>query len=177
MRSVAIVLTMALVCAPAFAGTAIYVGSHTAADAQIGDVGPPAFGAITITYAGATIDFAGGTAGISEALFPDGAGGALSFGTGDFTITMVIESANLPDFNAGPVAWAIYANQGAPNADTANGPGVLDGWGYVANDGGTDVIVGSRELYPDLTLAGAQAVTFPVTLTIARSGTALTISA
>ena len=83
--------------------------------------------------------------------------------------------------NAGPVAWAIYANQGAPNADTTNTVDTRDGWGYVANDAGTDVIVGSRELYPDLTLSGANSssapVVFPVTLTIARTGTTLTISA
>ena len=174
---IASLLAVVLLAVPAVAGTATYLGTHTASDAQIGDVGAPAFGSMTATYAGATIDLAGGTDGISEALFPDGAGGALSFGTGDFTITMVIESANLPDFNAGPVAWAIYANQGAPNADTANTVDIRDGWGYVANDAGADVIVGSRELYPDLTLTGASPVSFPVTLTIARTGTTLTISA
>ena len=63
---IASLLAVVLLAVPAVAGTATYLGTHTASDAQIGDVGAPAFGSMTATYAGATIDLAGGTDGIEN---------------------------------------------------------------------------------------------------------------
>jgi hypothetical protein len=140
---------------------------------------------MVVEYAGATINFCADGSN-SGARFPDGAGGLISFGTSDFVITLVIESVTLPDFNVAPIAYAIYANQGdagtagGARADTPNNDNTRDAWAYVANDNGTDRIVGSRALYPNLTLASPDnpsPVSFPVTLTIERSGTTITTSA
>ena len=185
MRTLTALLTMTLVCGTAFAGTATYVGTHTASDARIGD-SAPSEGNMVVEYAGATINFSADGSNSGQR-FPDGAGGLISFGTSDFVITLVIESATLPDFNLAPIAYAIYANQGdagtfgGARADTPNNAGTTDAWAYLTNDDGTYTIAGSRALYPDLTLDSpniTSPVTFPVTLTIERSdSTNITISA
>ncbi len=168
-RGSALCLALGILTAvPAFAGTATYVGSHTAGDARLTDY-PPGLGNMVVNYDGANISFSA-DGGVSYVIFPDEAGEEVSFGRGDYVFTMVIESATLPDYNVTPVMFGVMTM--AEN-DTGQ-------WAYVANDAGADLIVGSTQKVLEWTItppAIASPVTFPVTLTIERSGTTMTTSA
>jgi hypothetical protein len=131
---------VALLALPAFAGTATYVGSHTAGDVRLTEC-PECFGNMVVNYDGANISFSadGGTSFIA---FTDEAGEWISFGRGDYVFTMVIESATLPDYNVTPVMFGVMTMAEPPFGQ----------WAYVANDAGADLIVGSTQNFLEWTI-------------------------
>jgi hypothetical protein len=83
---------------------------------------------------------------------------------------MVIESTVLPDYNVDPVGWLVLVNTAAGSTQS----------GFVVNDAGTDIIVGSNQDAADISItppAIAFPFTYPVTLTIERSDGMITTSA
>ena len=172
-------LAVVLLSVPAFAGTATYLGTHTAANVQIPAAGlAGGQGGATVTYTGGNIEITGDGAAFDRIPLPDGSGGRVDFFDDDFTWEFTIESVTgVGEIAVGSLPGAYVQFDGT----NGGGDGVqpIDVWVYTVDNGGTPTLVGTDQLFNQPTIAGSStsAVTYPVTVTIVGSGTTATVTA
>ena len=112
-------LAAVLLAVPAFAGTATYLGTHTASDVQIDgadflDLGA-GFGPSLVTYTGGLIVFETIDPGVfSGVQLPDSLGNAIEL-TGDGTYTVVIDSIDIADMSADADFLGFYLDETGAN--------------------------------------------------------------
>ena len=163
-------LAVVLLAVPAFAGTATYLGTHTASDVQIDgadflDFGA-GFGPSMVTYTGGLIIFETIDAGdFSGVQLPDSLGNAIEL-TGDGTFTVVIDSIDVADMTADGDFVGIYLDETTLNTSqvffgiTPDGSG-----GWNASLGGPNAVD---------TVGNQAPMTLPATVVLTRAGAVIT---
>ena len=163
-------LAAVLLAVPAFAGTATYLGTHTASDVQIDgadflDLGA-GFGPSLVTYTGGLIVFETIDPGVfSGVQLPDSLGNAIEL-TGDGTYTVVIDSIDIADMSADADFLGFYLDETGANTSqvffgiTPDGSG-----GWNAGLGGPDAVNTPGNQGP---------MTLPATVVLTRTGAVIT---
>ncbi len=171
----AALLAAVLLAVPAFAqGTATYLGTHTASDAQIDgadflDFGA-GFGPSTVTYTGTLIQLDTIVAtDFSGVQLPDDLGNPVEL-NGDGTVTLEIDSVSFTDTTANTDFLGFYFDE----------TGVATSQVYTAitpdGSGGFNMGIGGFGGGAPDTVNNQAAITFPATVVITRAGADMTLT-